>query len=441
MAKGRPIPSQDFCTRRHGAAFVLSVAAHPGQWSDALRRSVIGTLRAARTDPGEIRVILTGANLFDANGDVGTERADLLACLQGPGAPVVAAIPGAATGLGLELALGCQARVGHAHSRYQLPGIGAGRLPVNGAVIVLTALIGAAATLEMVAFGTVVDAKAAHRIGLIDAIAADDLLGLAASIAVPARPVGNATADIPALRAAVRRRAPGQAAPLAALHAIELSSRLPRQHALAETRRLAAALAGSAEALALRHAATLSRQTVEPADVAALRWALLREAIYLIDDGAVPDAVDRALRGFGFTDPPLLWSDRFGLLMVAQTLVDPVPNAWRHYSPTLDLLIDAGRLGRATLHGWYRYAGKARLPQADPDLDLLLADAARARRHRRRPVDTAEIVARCIAALRTTAAPLSDAVADAASLQIGFPDWRGGLRYHASTAEARADAK
>jgi enoyl-CoA hydratase/carnithine racemase len=421
--------------RRDGAGTVLHLnTPHPGAWTDAFRAEAIRLLLACRADSQ--RIVLTGPKLFigRAESETPPDIADLLAAIAAPGTPVIAAIPGLATGIGLELALACQARVATPVARFALPEIGRARLPVNGAAERLPRLVGLAAAAEMIAFGKTLTAEAALRARLVDACA-EDIVGIALSMPIPTRTTPP-SAGMATLRAAVRRRAPSQAAPLAALQALDHAARLPPPRAAAETRRLAAGLAASEQASALRHAATLRHYAIAPEAADRLRWALLRSAIHLLDAGATPMAVDRALLGFGFSHAPFVTADRLGLPEVVSAWVDPHPTPWHLYSPTLDLLLDAGRLGRQAGRGWYCYAHPAAQPQHDPELDRLLQDSARARQQRRAAIAPADILGECLAGLLDTATrlalPDTDAI-DALSLSaVGFPRWRGGLWHHAT---------
>jgi 3-hydroxyacyl-CoA dehydrogenase len=238
---------------RGEVAVVRFGTPHPGAWSAVFRAGVIALLRLCRAEAG--RVVLTGARLFEGEGGADLpDFTDLLAVLDGPGAAVVAAIPGAAMGPGLELALACHGRAGVRGTRMGLPGIGLGVLPVNGGVGRLVGQVGAAVALEMIGFGEVVPAGVALRLGLPDAVAEVDVVAAAVGL-VAREPAVPGRADAAALRLGLRRRAPGQAAPLAALRAIEQAGSLPVARGASDIRRLAVALRGSDEGVALRHAA------------------------------------------------------------------------------------------------------------------------------------------------------------------------------------------
>jgi enoyl-CoA hydratase/carnithine racemase len=390
----------------------------PGGWNRSFTAEVAQLVARCRADARAARLVLTGARLFDDdNGDA--DLSPLLDAIAAPGIPVHAQMPGDAMGSGLELALTCHSRAAVPAARLGFPGIRAGRLPVIGGIARLARLVGPAAALEMLAFGTLVPAPLAERLGLTGA-----------AVGRPSQPF-----DPRPLHSALGRRAPGEAAPQAALQALLHALTMPPQRAQAETRALAAALAASSQGEALRHATRAEAVPPHRDALARLRWSLLREAIHLVDEGATPQAVDLALRRFGFAVPPLVAADRDGLDEVASACVDPDPEAWCRYSPLLDLLIDAGRTGRAAGAGWYRYDPEDPRPRPDPALLPLLADSAAAACRRRAPIDAADIAARCLAALAGGAAGLIEQghdrlAVDGLSLALGFPRWRGGIWHH-----------
>ena len=172
-----------------------------------------------------------------------------------------------------------------------------------------------------------------------------------------------------------------------------------------------------------------------------LRWPMLREAIHLLDEGATPRQVDTALLSFGFTAAPFAALDREGLAAFAAGCVDGdhAGPAWHRFSPTLDMMLDDGRLGVQHGLGWYRYEPGGRTPVPAPELDLLLRSSALAQRLRRRDILDAEIVERCLAAAINEAFAVlhegeveDEDVIDAVwTGVIGFPRWRGGLLRHA----------
>jgi 3-hydroxyacyl-CoA dehydrogenase/enoyl-CoA hydratase/carnithine racemase len=86
--------------------------------------------------------------------------------------PSVAVIGGVCLGGGLELALGCDLRVATSepHTQLGLPEVKLGLLPGWGGTVRLPRLIGPGPAVELAAAGESIDAAAALRLGLVDAV-------------------------------------------------------------------------------------------------------------------------------------------------------------------------------------------------------------------------------------------------------------------------------
>ena len=89
------------------------------------------------------------------------------------GKPVIAAINGLALGGGLELALACDIRLASAAARFALPEVRWGIIAGGGGVTRLPRLISPSMAAEMLLTGEPVDAEAALRHGLVNAVFAD----------------------------------------------------------------------------------------------------------------------------------------------------------------------------------------------------------------------------------------------------------------------------
>ncbi|MEZ5666607.1 MAG: 3-hydroxyacyl-CoA dehydrogenase NAD-binding domain-containing protein [Alphaproteobacteria bacterium] len=125
-----------------------------------------------------------------------------------------------------------------------------------------------------------------------------------------------------------------------------------------------------------------------------------RHADYLVEDGAAPQQVDRAMQDFGFRMGPFAAIDLAGL-----DIGLGVRRHWREANPTLrhsdlaDRLCAIGRTGQKTGAGWYRYEPGGRTALPDPAVDALIAEAAVEHGIVRRPFDDAEIRERLLAAM------------------------------------------
>ncbi|WP_312857850.1 3-hydroxyacyl-CoA dehydrogenase NAD-binding domain-containing protein [Mesorhizobium zhangyense] len=159
-----------------------------------------------------------------------------------------------------------------------------------------------------------------------------------------------------------------------------------------------------------------------------------RHAEFLIQDGATPEAVDRAMTGFGMAMGPFAVADLSALdiawrMRKAQAATRD-PSA--RYVDIPDRLCEAGRLGRKTGAGYYDYSsGKA---QADPAVGAFIAASRQAAGITPRTIGDEEICARCLGAMVNEVALLfAEGVArkpsdiDVAMVHgYGFPRWTGG---------------
>lgn len=158
--------------------------------SKTVRVALYDALNAANADPGVLGVVITGnghcfsagadiAEFRQANGDAmfaGRDPAEITALIDEMVKPVVAAIDGVALGGGLELALGCHARVAGPGAVLGLPEITIGLVPGAGGTQRLPRLIGPMAAGEMILSGQPVAAAKAMEAGLIDELIEGDLV-------------------------------------------------------------------------------------------------------------------------------------------------------------------------------------------------------------------------------------------------------------------------
>lgn len=251
----------------------------------ALRRHIVDAVRAADADPQVASIVLIGTDkAFSAGADVsefGTPLQfetpmlrDVIAALESCSKPVVAAISGVALGGGLELALGCNARVALASARLGTPEIQLGLIPGSGATQKLPRLVGAERALAMMLTGQPQTAAEHTDSGLLDRVVPQDLWGAASALAQELAQVGaplpracDCSVEAGAAQAAVgqasarfnaRQRA--QPAYQALLDAV-LASALPFDAGMQCERELFLALMQSPEAAALRYQFRVQRES------------------------------------------------------------------------------------------------------------------------------------------------------------------------------------
>ena len=166
----------------------------------------------------------------------------------------------------------------------------------------------------------------------------------------------------------------------------------------------------------------------------------LYEAQFLVEDGATPEQVDRALKGFGMAMGPFAVDDLAGI-DVACRIRQEMPDLDRALfrKPLVqDQLYAMGRYGQKTEKGWYAY-GKDRQPLPDPLVEELIRRSAEKAGIKPRTIDDSEIVERCVYALINEGARLLEQgfALRASDIDVvylngyGFPNWRGGPMFYA----------
>jgi 3-hydroxyacyl-CoA dehydrogenase len=167
-----------------------------------------------------------------------------------------------------------------------------------------------------------------------------------------------------------------------------------------------------------------------------------RQAGYLLEEGATPEQVDKAMEKFGMAMGPFRMGDLAGNDVgwyIRKRRYVEKPNI--RYSKTADLLCEMGRFGQKTDAGWYDYKpGKRDAIPSKVVTDLI-------EKHRAdlgitpRPIGDDEIVGRLIYALVNEGARiLEEGIALRASdidmvylTGYGFPLFRGGPMNYADT--------
>ncbi len=166
---------------------------------NALNDAMIGEIGAAmqevrgRADIGGVivtgagRAFVAGADISELASQTAAEAAERAA--RGQAAfrlietcpkPVVAAVNGFALGGGCELAMACHLRIASEGAKFGQPEVKLGISPGFGGTQRLPRLVGKGRALELLLTGETIDAKEAHRIGLVNRVtAAADLLSIA----------------------------------------------------------------------------------------------------------------------------------------------------------------------------------------------------------------------------------------------------------------------
>jgi len=168
-----------------------------------------------------------------------------------------------------------------------------------------------------------------------------------------------------------------------------------------------------------------------------------REAGFLLEEGALPQQVDKVIEDFGFAMGPFRVGDLAGLdvgwlIRKRQAATRP---AHLRYSKVADQICELGRFGQKTGAGWYRYEAGSRTPIPDPKVEALILSASKEAGIERRTITDQEILERCMYALVNTGAEiLEEGIALRASdidivyiYGYGFPRYRGGPMFYADS--------
>jgi 3-hydroxyacyl-CoA dehydrogenase len=168
----------------------------------------------------------------------------------------------------------------------------------------------------------------------------------------------------------------------------------------------------------------------------------VREATFLVEEGASVEAVDKSLYDFGMAMGPLATLDLAGLDVGWR-----IRREYRHLEkPGMrqpfagDRLCEMGRFGQKTGAGWYKY-DENRIANPDPEVAAWTKKWSAEASIPQRQIQADEVVDRCIYALVNEGARiLAEGYAlRAVDIDIiflngyGFPGYRGGPMWYADT--------
>jgi 3-hydroxyacyl-CoA dehydrogenase len=168
----------------------------------------------------------------------------------------------------------------------------------------------------------------------------------------------------------------------------------------------------------------------------------MREAQFLVEEGATPEQVDRALTNFGMAMGIFAVDDMGGI-----DLAWRIRQEYKHLDKpgvrlpvVIEKLFHLGRYGQKTNAGWYRY-DENRKPIADPEVHALIEKTAHEHGVQRRHISDEEIIERSIYIMINEGAKILEEgyALRAADIDViyltgyGFPAYRGGPMWYADT--------
>ena len=166
----------------------------------------------------------------------------------------------------------------------------------------------------------------------------------------------------------------------------------------------------------------------------------------MLEEGALPEQVDKVMVDFGYPIGPFATSDLSGLDIGYDTRkrrAQQYPNYRKQ--PIADRIVEAGRLGQKTGAGWYRYETGNRTPIPDPEVARIIRETAAELGVEQRQFTDDEILKRLLFASVNEACKILDEgkALRASDIDVmwlhgfGFPRYRGGLMYWADTIGVR----
>jgi 3-hydroxyacyl-CoA dehydrogenase len=172
----------------------------------------------------------------------------------------------------------------------------------------------------------------------------------------------------------------------------------------------------------------------------------MREAQFLLEEGATPWQVDDALRDFGMA-MGIMAVDDMGGIDVAHIVNEAnkhLRKPGQRWPLVLEELYAMGRLGQKSGKGWFKY-DENRRPSPDPEVEALIEKKAREAGIRRRKITPEEIIERCIYVMINEGARILEEghalrAGDIDTIYLngyGFPAYRGGPMWYADTVGLR----
>jgi 3-hydroxyacyl-CoA dehydrogenase len=160
----------------------------------------------------------------------------------------------------------------------------------------------------------------------------------------------------------------------------------------------------------------------------------------MVEEGALPEQVDKVMVDFGYPIGPFATADLSGLDIgydSRQRRAAQIPNYRK--MPIADAIVEAGRLGQKTGAGWFRYEKGDRTPHPDPEVARIIKEKAAEMGVEQRSFTDEEILRRLLfASVNEACKILEEGKAYRASdidvmwlNGFGFPRYRGGLMYWA----------
>ena len=137
------------------------------------------------------------------------------------------------------------------------------------------------------------------------------------------------------------------------------------------------------------------------------RAPFITEMMLMLEEGALPQQIDKVMVDFGYPLGPFAVNDISALDISYDTRKRRAaadPGYRKLHVP--DRLVEMGRKGQKTGAGWYRYEKGDRTPIPDPEVEKIILEFSEKHQIKRRPIDDQEILERTLYALANEGAKL-----------------------------------
>jgi 3-hydroxyacyl-CoA dehydrogenase len=164
------------------------------------------------------------------------------------------------------------------------------------------------------------------------------------------------------------------------------------------------------------------------------------EMVILLEEGCLPEQVDKVMIDFGYPMGPFAVGDLAGLDIGAEGRKRrALANPNYRKLPIADKLVEMGRYGQKTSAGWYHYEKGDRTPHPDPDVAAIIKATAAEMGIAQKTFTDTEILQRLLfSSVNEACRILEEGKAYRASdvdvmwlHGFGFPRYRGGLMFWA----------
>jgi 3-hydroxyacyl-CoA dehydrogenase len=284
--------------------------------------------RAGRNSEAKAIVLIGAGRTFVAGADIkefgkitsgksagGAGMLPLLLQIENLAKPVVVGIHGNAFGGGLELAMAGHYRVATPDAQLGQPEVKLGIIPGAGGTQRLPRLVGVVKAVEMCAEGNPISAQEANQLGLVDRLIEADLLSGAVAFAheVTAKPMvktrerddklkipGQDGLVFDSAREKARTRQRGMKAPLAAIDAVEASTKMSFEEGCQVEQKLFRQCLFSDQSKALIHAFFGDREVAKIPDIPKETPVIPLKSIAVVGAGTMGGGIAMVFANAGF---------------------------------------------------------------------------------------------------------------------------------------------